>query len=61
MDVCVLYSKDKWQKPGQSRHRSTDKGQRENEKNPAGRMYVCVKAKRQNAEKSRQKTSTYEA
>ena len=34
--LCVLYSKDKRQKPGQSVQRSMDKAQKENKKNPDG-------------------------
>jgi hypothetical protein len=34
--LCVFYSKYKRHKPGQSAHRSTDKAQTEQKKNPGG-------------------------
>jgi hypothetical protein len=49
--LCVSYSKDKRQKPGQSGQGSTDKVQRENrKKTPGARMFVscecCVSSGR---------------
>jgi hypothetical protein len=43
--MCVLYSKDERQKPGQSEQRSTDKVQRENQKkNPPGALMSVLRA-----------------
>ena len=56
--LCVVCSKEKRQKPGQSGQRITDKAQRQNQKkkNPTGGMDVFLTSRRVEAKGTKQQS-----